>query len=187
MNVIQTPLPGVVILEPKVFGDDRGYFLETYRADRYATQGVDATFIQDNESFSSQGILRGLHYQLNQPQGKLVRVGQGNVYDVALDIRVGSPTFGQWFGVLLSGDNKRQFYVPPGLAHGFYVMSETATFIYKCTDYYAPEDEYGILWNDADLKIDWPLNVAPQLSSKDAVLPQLKDVSADHLPKFIGP
>lgn len=185
MNVIQTPLAGVVILEPQVFGDDRGYFLETYRADRYATAGIETTFIQDNESFSSQGILRGLHYQLKQPQGKLVRVGQGEVYDVALDIRVGSPTFGQSFGVLLSGVNKRQFYVPPGLAHGFYVMSQTATFIYKCTDYYAPDDEYGILWSDSDLNIDWPLTGVPKLSSKDAILPSLKDVSADLLPKFI--
>jgi dTDP-4-dehydrorhamnose 3,5-epimerase len=186
MNVIQTLLPGVVILEPKVFGDDRGYFLETYRADRYMNEGINATFVQDNESFSSHGILRGLHYQLNHPQGKLVRVGQGEVYDVALDIRVGSPTFGQWHGVLLSGENKRQFYVPPGFAHGFYVISKTATFLYKCTNYYAPQDEHGILWNDPDLKIDWPTKAEPLLSNKDGVLPKLKDVRPDYLPKFMG-
>ena len=184
MNVIQTPLPGAVILEPKVFGDERGYFFESYRADRYSSQGIEVVFVQDNESFSGKGTLRGLHYQLKHPQGKLVRVGKGEVFDVALDIRIGSPTFGQWYGALLSGDNKRQFYVPPGFAHGFYVMSDTATFMYKCTDYYAPGDEYGILWNDANLKIDWPLDGTPLLSEKDSVLPQLKEVSPECLPQF---
>lgn len=186
MNIIETPLPDVVLLEPKVFGDERGYFMETYSLSRYMTQGITLPFVQDNESFSRRGILRGLHYQLKQPQGKLVRVEQGEVYDVALDIRVGSPTFGQWHGVLLSGENKRQFYVPPGFAHGFCVLSETATFLYKCTDYYAPGDEYGILWNDPDLKIDWPIGQSPLLSEKDSVLPCLKAVEPQFLPSFKG-
>ena len=186
MNIIETPLPDVVLLEPKVLGDERGYFMETYSLSRYMTQGITLPFVQDNESFSRRGILRGLHYQLKQPQGKLVRVEQGEVYDVALDIRVGSPTFGQWHGVLLSGENKRQFYVPPGFAHGFCVLSETATFLYKCTDYYAPGDEYGILWNDPDLKIDWPIGQSPLLSEKDNVLPCLKAVDPQFLPSFNG-
>ena len=186
MNIIETPLPDVVLLEPKVLGDERGYFMETYSLSRYMTQGITLPFVQDNESFSRRGILRGLHYQLKQPQGKLVRVEQGEVYDVALDIRVGSPTFGQWHGVFLSGENKRQFYVPPGFAHGFCVLSETATFLYKCTDYYAPGDEYGILWNDPDLKIDWPIGQSPLLSEKDNVLPCLKAVDPQFLPSFNG-
>ncbi|MEM9136078.1 MAG: dTDP-4-dehydrorhamnose 3,5-epimerase [Cyanobacteria bacterium P01_F01_bin.42] len=185
MNIIETPLPGVLIIEPKTFGDDRGYFMETYSLTRYASNGMKLPFVQDNESFSRQGILRGLHYQLQQPQGKLVRVSQGEVYDVALDIRVGSPTFGQWYGVLLSSENKRQFYVPPGYAHGFCVTSPTAAFQYKCTDYYSPQDEYGIVWNDPDLAIQWP-EQQPLLSKKDAVLPCLKDVPPEKLPQFRG-
>ena len=186
MNVIETNLPGAFVIEPQVFGDERGYFFETHSLQRYADHGMTVPFVQDNESFSRQGILRGLHYQLKQPQGKLVRVSQGEVYDVALDIRVGSPTFGQWYGIRLSGENKRQFYVPPGFAHGFCVLSETATFVYKCTDYYAPGDEYGILWNDEALNIDWPLEQDPLLSEKDAVLPCLQDVDPQMLPKFVA-
>ena len=186
MNIIETPISDLVLLEPKVFGDKRGYFLETYSSQKYQEAGIALPFVQDNESFSRRGILRGLHYQLKQPQGKLVRVGEGEVFDVALDIRVGSPTFGQWHGVLLSGENKRQFYVPPGFAHGFCVLSETATFLYKCTDYYAPGDEYGVLWNDSDLDINWPLSSEPLLSEKDAILPTLKAIDPQYLPKFEG-
>lgn len=185
MNPTQSALPGVVIVDPKVFTDERGYFLETFSAEKYKALGIDLPFVQDNESQSVQGTLRGLHYQLQHPQGKLVRVSRGEVFDVAVDIRQGSPTFGHWQGVYLSAANKRQFYVPPGFAHGFYVLSDTAVFVYKCTDYYSPEDEYGLLWNDPDVAIDWPIlaGTTPMLSSKDAVLPGLKDAEA-HLPHY---
>jgi dTDP-4-dehydrorhamnose 3,5-epimerase len=185
MNPTQSALPGVVIVDPKVFTDERGYFLETFSAEKYKALGIDLPFVQDNESQSVQGTLRGLHYQLQHPQGKLVRVSGGEVFDVAVDIRQGSPTFGHWQGVYLSAANKRQFYVPPGFAHGFYVLSDTAVFVYKCTDYYSPEDEYGLLWNDPDVAIDWPIlaGTTPMLSSKDAVLPGLKDAEA-HLPHY---
>ena len=156
MKVTATKLPGVLILEPRVFRDDRGEFLETWQARRYAEAGLPETFVQDNLSHSTRGVLRGLHYQLRHPQGKLVQVIRGEVYDVAVDIRSGSPTFGQWVGVRLSDENHRQLYVPPGFAHGFCVTSETADFSYKCTDYYANGDEYGIAWNDPQLGIDWP-------------------------------
>ena len=168
MNVIPTTIPDVLILEPKIFGDSRGFFFESYneKAFREAT-GVTAHFVQDNHSRSARGVLRGLHYQLEQPQGKLVRCTQGEVFDVAVDIRRDSPTFGQWVGEILSEENKRQLWIPPGLAHGFLVLSESADFLYKTTEYYAPQHERSILWNDPDLAIEWPLN-SPLLSAKDA-------------------
>jgi dTDP-4-dehydrorhamnose 3,5-epimerase len=185
MNVIKTTLPGVLIIEPRVFGDERGFFLETYHEQRYQEAGIADRFVQDNHSRSSKGILRGLHYQLKNPQGKLVRVTSGEVFDVALDIRHGSPTFGQWQGVTLTGENYRQFYVPPGFAHGFVVLSESADFLYKCTDFYDPEDEGTVIWNDPDLAIDWPLiNVA--LSAKDSAAPRLAEIPSSRLPAFEG-
>lgn len=170
MKVHTTPIDGLLLIEPKVFGDERGFFCETWQAERYREAGVEGTFVQDNHSRSSQGVLRGLHYQIQQPQGKLVRVTHGEVFDVAVDMRRSSATFGQWYGVVLSGENHRQFWVPPGFAHGFYVMSESADFHYKCTDYYAPEHERCLLWNDAAVGIEWPLvdGSEPELSAKDA-------------------
>ena len=176
MKVINTKLKDCVIIEPKVFGDDRGFFLEIFQAERYSQlAGINLPFVQDNHSRSSRGVLRGLHFQKTKPQGKLVRVVRGEVYDVALDIRKGSPTFGQWEGVILSEENKRQFWVPPGFAHGFLVLSDTADFEYKCTDYYDPSDEGSVLWNDPDLDIPWPL-ADPILSSKDASADRLIDL-----------
>jgi dTDP-4-dehydrorhamnose 3,5-epimerase len=177
MNVLQTPLAGVLLLEPRIFKDDRGWFFESYHEKRYWDAGLTANFVQDNHSRSSQGTLRGLHYQLNHPQGKLVRVVMGEVYDVCVDIRRGSPTFGQWYGVYLSGDNHLQLYVPPGFAHGFCVVSESADFLYKCTDFYAPGDEYSVRWDDPQIGIDWPM-VDPLLSDKDACAPLLKDAES---------
>ena len=169
MQATRLAIPDAVLIEPKVFGDARGFFYESFnqRAFNEAT-GTDYQFVQDNHSRSSKGVLRGLHYQIQQPQGKLVRVVQGAVFDVAVDIRKSSPTFGQWVGVELSADNHRQLWVPPGFAHGFVVLSETAEFLYKTTDYYAPEHERCIAWNDADLRIDWHLVGSPVLSDKDA-------------------
>ncbi|GAB3003533.1 dTDP-4-dehydrorhamnose 3,5-epimerase [Psychrosphaera aestuarii] len=169
MNIIETTIPDVKILEPKVFGDERGFFLETFRTDWFKANIADVDFVQDNHSKSAQGILRGLHYQTEQTQGKLVRVVSGEVYDVAVDMRAGSATYGQSFGTLLSAENKRQLWVPAGFAHGFYVTSESAEFVYKCTDYYAPQFEQSVLWNDPQLEIDWPLvnGQAPLLSDKD--------------------
>ena len=176
MNVFETKLKGCVILEPKVFGDERGFFLETFQAERYAAQaGITLPFVQDNHSFSPRGVLRGLHFQRNKPQGKLVRVVRGKVYDVAVDIREGSPTFGQWEAVTLSEENKIQFWVPPGFAHGFVVLSDTADFEYKCTDYYDASDEASILWSDPDLNIAWPID-NPILSDKDANAGKLADL-----------
>ena len=175
MNVITTKLNDCLVIEPRVFGDDRGFFLETFRADRYAEVGITLPFVQDNHSRSSKGVLRGLHFQKTKPQGKLVRVVQGEVYDVAVDIRSGSPTYGQWEAVILSEENKIQFWVPPGFAHGFVVLSETADFEYKCTDYYDPSDEGSLLWNDPDLNIPWPIS-EPKLSEKDANAPLLADL-----------
>ena len=176
MNVINTKLNGCVIIEPKVFGDDRGFFLETFQAERYShLAGIKLPFVQDNYSHSSRGVLRGLHFQKTKPQGKLVRVVRGEVYDVALDLRKGSPTFGQWEGLILSEENKRQFWLPPGFAHGFLVLSEMADFEYKCTDYYDPTDEGSVLWNDPDLDIPWPV-VDPILSNKDASAEKLADL-----------
>ena len=169
MNYIQTAIPDVKIIEPQVFGDERGFFMETYRLDEFKQQCAKREFVQDNHSKSSQGILRGLHYQTKSTQGKLVRVTHGEVYDVAVDMRKSSATYGQHVGVVLSGKNKRQLWVPEGFAHGFYVLSDTAEFVYKCTDYYAPEHEVSLLWNDPALNIQWPLisGNEPSLSQKD--------------------
>ena len=176
MNVIKTKLKDCVIIEPKVYGDERGFFLETFQADRYADlASITLPFVQDNHSRSSKGVLRGLHFQKTKPQGKLVRVVRGEVYDVAVDIRSGSATYGQWEAVILSEENKTQFWVPPGFAHGFVVLSETADFEYKCTDYYDPSDEGSLLWNDHDLNIPWPID-NPKLSDKDANAPLLADL-----------
>jgi dTDP-4-dehydrorhamnose 3,5-epimerase len=176
MNVIATKLKDCLIIKPKVFGDERGFFLETFHADRYADlAGITLAFVQDNHSRSSSGVLRGLHFQKTKPQGKLVRVVRGEVYDVAVDMRQGSPTYGQWEAVTLSEENKTQFWVPPGFAHGFVVLSETADFEYKCTDYYDPSDEGSLLWNDPDLNIPWPIG-NPKLSEKDANAPLLADL-----------
>jgi dTDP-4-dehydrorhamnose 3,5-epimerase len=166
MNVVATALDGVMIVEPRVFSDPRGFFLESYRADRYAAAGLPGRFVQDNHSCSAPGTLRGLHYQLHHPQGKLIRVLRGAIFDVAVDIRTGSPTFGRWVGVELSADNKRQLYVPPGFAHGFCVPSEASEVEYKCTDFYAAEDERGVAWNDPAIGIAWPVT-NPLLSEKD--------------------
>ncbi|MCW0481748.1 dTDP-4-dehydrorhamnose 3,5-epimerase [Gaoshiqia sediminis] len=158
MEIYKTPIDGLIVLEPKVFQDDRGYFLESFHAGRYKELGMDAGFIQDNESKSVRGVIRGLHYQLApHAQAKLVRVIEGSVFDVAVDLRKGSPTFGQWFGVELTGENKKQLFIPRGFAHGFSVLSETAVFSYKCDNYYHPESERGIIYNDPDLKIDWKI------------------------------
>ena len=159
MKVIETTLPGVIVIEPKVFGDQRGFFQETYHAQRYREAGLDVTFVQDNHSRSRRGVLRGLHYQMIQMQGKLVSVTRGEVFDVAVDIRKGSATFGQWYGTHLNDENHRQMYVPPGYAHGFCVLSETVDFIYKCTDYYHPQSEKGVLWNDPEIGIEWPISI----------------------------
>ena len=176
MNVIKTKLHDCLIIEPKIFGDERGFFLETFRAERYAElAGITLPFVQDNHSRSSQEVLRGLHYQKTKPQGKLVRVVRGEVYDVAVDIRQDSPTFSQWEGVILSEENKTQFWVPPGFAHGFVVLSDTADFEYKCTDYYDPSDEGSIVWDDPDLNITWPIK-HPKLSDKDLNASRLADL-----------
>ena len=168
MKITPTVIPDVLVFEPTVHGDERGYFMETFRASFFTERGIEASFVQDNQSLSSQGTLRGLHYQLNNPQGKLVRIGSGRVFDVAVDMRRSSPTFGQWVGVELSGENKKQLWVPPGFAHGFYVMSQSAELIYKCTDYFDASDDHSLLWNDAALNIDWPLvGGEPLLSDKD--------------------
>ncbi|SFR14180.1 dTDP-4-dehydrorhamnose 3,5-epimerase [Desulfoscipio geothermicus] len=183
MNVLETKLPGVLIIEPDVFGDARGYFMETWQQARYAQAGLPGNFVQDNLSFSTRGVLRGLHFQNPNAQGKLVFVLQGEVFDVAVDIRAGSPTFGQWVGVTLSSENKRQLYIPEGFAHGFCVTSETALFAYKCTDIYNPAAEGGIIWNDPDIGIDWPID-NPILSEKDRGYQQLKDIPGEKLPQF---
>jgi len=169
LKVTPTSIPSVLIIEPKVFGDDRGFFFESFnqRAFNRAT-GLDVNFVQDNHSRSSKGVLRGLHYQIQQPQGKLVRVVRGSVFDVTVDLRKSSPTFGQWVGVELTEDNHRQLWVPPGFAHGFYVLSDSADFLYKTTDYYAPEFECSLIWNDPAIGIEWPLNTQPIISIKDA-------------------
>lgn len=184
MKVDRTKLPGVMLIEPDVFGDDRGFFLEAWSARRYAELGVDETFVQDNLSKSSRGVLRGLHLQHPFGQGKLVQVIVGEVFDVAVDVRRGSATFGQWVGATLSGTNHRQIYIPPGFAHGFYVTSETAVFAYKCTEAYHRESELGVIWNDPDVGIEWPLQGDPSLSEKDAAFPKLADIDPAVLPDF---
>jgi len=187
MKVIETNLPGVVVLEPKLFGDKRGFFLETYREDIMQKSGIDAKFVQDNHSRSSIGVLRALHYQMKQTQGKLVRVVTGSVFDVAVDVRLGSPSFGQWCGTELNEENMRIMYIPPGFAHGFVVLSETADFIYKCTDYYHPESEQGIAWNDPNIGIDWGISSIDSdivLSEKDLNNVLLKDQPTEKLPAY---
>lgn len=175
MIVEKTPLEGVLLIKPQIFGDSRGFFLETWQAERYAAHGISGPFVQDNHSRSVQGVLRGLHFQLAFPQGKLVSVSLGSVFDVAVDIRPQSPSFGQWFGALLTADNQHQLWVPPGLAHGYCVTSEIAHFHYKCTDYYHPNDEGSLRWNDPYLNITWPLT-KPTLSTKDSQAPSWKEV-----------
>ncbi|MDB9916171.1 dTDP-4-dehydrorhamnose 3,5-epimerase [Pseudomonadales bacterium] len=176
MKISHSKLKGCVIIEPRVFGDERGFFLETFQAVRYEQEaGIDLPFVQDNHSRSARDVLRGLHFQKTKPQGKLVRVVRGEVYDVAVDIRKGSATFGEWEGVILSEDNKKQFWVPPGFAHGFVVLSDAADFEYKCTDYYDPSDEGSILWSDPDLDIPWPI-ANPVLSTKDESAKRLVDL-----------
>lgn len=183
MKVLATRLPGVLLIEPEVFGDTRGFFMEIWQDRRYARAGIVGTFVQDNMSFSGRGVLRGLHLQHPRLQGKLVHVLQGEVFDVAVDMRRGSPTFGQWMGEYLSADNKRQLWIPPGFAHGFCVTSETALFAYKCTDYYYPEDELSIRWDDPEIGIQWPI-AEVSLSPKDRNAPLLSDVSEGGLPAW---
>lgn len=184
MNIIETKLAGVLILEPTVFRDNRGYFMEMYNGSRYQAAGLPEKFVQDNLSLSAKNIVRGLHYQIKNPQGKLVSVLRGKVFDVVVDLRQGSATFGQWLSVELSSDNNKQIYIPPGLAHGFCALSDEVLFHYKCTDYYNPQDEAGVQWSDSDLAIDWPLKDAASLSAKDAALPLLKDISSQKLPEY---
>ncbi len=183
MKVIPTNLEKVFIIEPRAFSDSRGYFYETYHKERYVEQGICSDFVQDNFSYSIQGTLRGLHYQFPKPQAKLVQVLQGEIYDIALDIRRGSPTFGQWVGAYLSEQNKQQLYIPEGFAHGFAVLSPIALFAYKCSDFYAPECEGGVIWNDPDLGIEWPLD-KPILSEKDSNYNRLKDIEPGRLPAY---
>jgi dTDP-4-dehydrorhamnose 3,5-epimerase len=187
MKRIETPLPGVSILEPVVHGDRRGFFLESYNQQTFAKLGIHHVFVQDNHSRSQRGVLRGLHYQLGRPQAKLVRVIMGEVYEVAVDVRRGSPTFGKWTAVNLSAENMRMFFIPDGFAHGFYVLSEYAELCYKCSDFYAPQEERGIIWNDPDLAIVWPLSGAePILSAKDAAYGMLATRPQADLPIYKG-
>ncbi len=183
MNVIETELPGVLLIEPNVFGDSRGFFMETYSESRYREAGIPGPFVQDNHSRSRKGVLRGLHYQLLQPQGKLVWVTHGRVFDVAVDVRRGSPTFGRWAGAILDDRNHHQFYVPPGFAHGFCVLSDQVDFVYKCNDYYHPQSEQGILWNDPDIGIEWP-ELDMILSDKDISNPPLAEQAPEKLPLY---
>lgn len=183
MKIIETHLPGVIIIEPKIFGDKRGFFLETYREDVLKNAGINAHFVQDNHSRSTRGVLRGMHYQMTQTQAKLVRVASGAVFDVAVDVRHGSPTFGQWYGSQLDEDNMRMMYIPSGYAHGFVVLSEITDFIYKCTDYYHPQSEQGIAWNDPDIGIDWPVTDV-SLSEKDRNNILLKHQLIENMPTY---
>ena len=185
MKIIETVLPGCVVIEPDVFGDARGFFYESYNAQKYKEAGFELNFVQSNVSRSAHGVLRGLHYQFPNPQGKLVSVVEGEVYDVAVDIRVGSPTFGRWTAAVLSSHNKRHFWVPEGFAHGFAVLSEFATFSYQCTALYDRAADAGIRWNDGDIGVDWPLG-APQLSEKDEKAPFLRDIPREKLPSYGG-
>lgn len=183
IKITPTKFPGVVVIEPPSFADNRGFFMETYHKKTYETAGLKKFFVQDNISYSMKNVLRGLHYQLRHPQGKLIYVISGEIFDVAVDIRKGSPTFCQWEGVLLSSENKKQIYIPEGFAHGFVVLSETAYVAYKCTALYTPGDEYGVFWNDPAIGIDWPVD-APILSDKDNRNPHIKDVPESDLPVF---
>lgn len=185
MKIVPTRIPEVLMIEPRIFADQRGHFLEIFHAERYLKERIGTEFVQDNLSCSSQGVLRGLHYQLGRPQGKLVMAVVGEIFDVVVDIRRGSPTFGHWTGLVLSAQNYCQLYVPEGFAHGFCVVSETATVLYKCTDFYAPAEERGIRWDDPGLAISWPVT-HPLLSEKDTIYPALADVAGDQLPSFGG-
>lgn len=176
MKVIKTKLDGVLIIEPRIFGDERGFFYETFHAQRYKEAGIIENFVQDNRSRSTGGVLRGLHFQKRKPQGKLVTVTQGEVFDVAVDLRPNSPTFGKYESIVLTGENKIQFYIPPGFAHGFCVLSDSADFQYKCTDFYDPSDEGGLIWNDKTVDISWPIK-EPKLSEKDKILPSLAQIA----------
>lgn len=182
MNVVETPLEGVLVLEPRVFRDDRGHFLETFNEERFASFGLPTHFRQDNHSRSRRGAIRGLHYQLRRPQGKLITVIRGAIFDVAVDIRVGSPTFGRWFGVKISDEEPRQLWIPPGFAHGFCALSDVVDVVYKCTDVYVPDDEGGVLWSDPAIGIDWPVR-DPLLSPKDARFAGLDRARGD-LPQY---
>ena len=183
MKVRHTELAGVVIIEPRVFSDSRGYFMETFHARRYSEVGISDSFVQDNLSYSRRGTVRGLHFQHPNDHAKLLQVLTGEVFDVAVDVRLGSPSFGQWFGASLSAENNRQIYIPCGFAHGFCVISEIAIVAYKCTDFYDPPSESAIAWNDPDIGIDWP-EVKPLLSDKDSMAPRLKDLDKSRLPRF---
>lgn len=183
MKIIETELPGCLVLEPRVFSDERGYFYESFNLDRMGEHGLSPRFVQGNVSMSRRGVLRGLHYQWPKPQGKFVTVLQGEVWDVAADIRPGSPTFGQWTAVVLNAENHRHFWIPPGFAHGFVVVSETALFSYLCTETYDPAADASVRWDDPALAIDWPVS-SPSLSAKDAAAPLLSDIAADRLPRF---
>jgi dTDP-4-dehydrorhamnose 3,5-epimerase len=178
-------LPGVILIEPQIFNDPRGFFLEAYHGERYGKAGIMGPFVQDNHSHSRKATLRGLHYQLKSPQGKLIYVVSGSIFDVAVDIRKGSPHFGKWVGVSLSSENRRQLFVPGGFAHGFCVLSDEVDVIYKCTDFYAPDDEFGILWSDEVLGVDWPIP-DPVLSDKDSGNVRLADIPEEHLPVYLG-
>jgi len=175
MKIIHTTISGLILFEPQIFSDRRGYFMETYQEQKYCEAGINKPFVQDNQSYSVKDVLRGLHYQLNHPQGKLVRVTQGVVFDVAVDLRFNSPTFSKWHGEILSAENKRQMYIPEHFAHGFCVLSDYAEFLYKCTNIYVSGDEAGIIWNDPDLGIEWAIDT-PILSDKDAKLPKFKEI-----------
>ena len=183
MKVERTSIPGLVIVEPVVHGDERGFFMESYSRDRYVEAGIPGEFVQDNLSLSGRGILRGLHLQYPRDQGKLCTVLQGEVFDVAVDVRVGSPTFARWEGLFLSAENKKQIYVPPGFAHGFCVLSDTALFSYKCTDFYSASDELGVAWDDIDIGIEWPIE-SPRLSNKDRQHRRLRDIPEGELPRY---
>ena len=183
LQIIETALPGVVIVKPRVFEDPRGFFMETYRQNVLAEAGIHENFVQDNHSHSSRGVLRGLHYQLQRPQAKLCRVAQGEVLDIAVDVRLGSPTFGKWVSVVLSGENRQQLFIPKGFAHGFVVRSETADFLYKCSDYFDGADDRGVLWNDPAIGIDWQTD-EPILSDKDKRYLPLNEIAHDQLPRY---
>jgi dTDP-4-dehydrorhamnose 3,5-epimerase len=183
LHIIETSLPGVLLIEPRVFSDPRGFFMETYRHNLLADAGIRDSFVQDNHSRSSRGVLRGLHYQLRQPQAKLCRVVQGEVLDIAVDVRLGSPHFGKWVSVLLSGENHRQIYIPKGFAHGFVVRSETADFLYKCSDYFEAADDRGVLWDDPAIGIDWQID-DPIISDKDKRYLALAEIAHDQLPRY---